>query len=190
MYTGKTIIFQSASFRFSIEVPDSWKFMPAAWSPIAQMKNAEQFNDHWIKNAKLPFCCASRHHSSDSHVYPTLQVTARPSLIPDNETALKILQMTQDFLISNHENPEIVRATSEAIVAGYRANILYSTFDLHTRPQNDILVLKVISRSYSLFTEGVAYTVGLSGSADPLYCDESELDFIISSVRIGATTHM
>ena len=149
------------------------------------MKNAAQFNEHWIQNAKLPFCYASQHHGSDSHAYPTLQVTARPSLAPDNEMALELLQMAQVFLQSNYENVEIVRATSTAIVSGYRANIIYSTFDFHTKPKDDILVWKVISRTYSIFTESVTYTVSLSGSADPLYCDESEFDFIISAVRIG-----
>jgi hypothetical protein len=89
------------------------------------------------------------------------------------------------FQIVGNLCPLIVRATSAAIVSGYRANIIYSTFDVHTRPKVDVLVLKAISRTYSIFTEGVTYTVGLSGSADPLYCDESEFDFIISSVRIG-----
>jgi hypothetical protein len=177
--------FRIAFFKFSIRIPLNWRFTNPAWSPIAQLKNSSDSDEHWINQAGLPFCCAMQHHQSESHAYPTLQVSARPCKIPDNTTAANILSQQIQFINKQHEDFELIQSTSEAIVSGHRANLVRATFSFSTMPNNEVVKFNILARTYTIFTPGIAFTIGLSSSNDNKYFNEADFNAIISSVRIG-----
>lgn len=159
--------------------------MPPAWSPIAQMKNAAVEPGDWIQFAHRPFCCAMDQHDSNEHVYSTLQVTARPCAVPDNLSAEALLNDSIAFMEENFADFEVVQATSSAIVAGHRANMMRASYTLLAQADDDVVRFSVLSRSFVVFARGQAFTIGLSSSADVRYFSETEFEEIIASVRIG-----
>ncbi len=98
-----------------------------------------------------------------------------------------MLDQIVEFSAAHHVDFALIDATSEAIIAGYRANIIRSNFTLITQKEGeDERAFLVFSRSYAVFAPGRAFTIGLSSSADEDYYDENDFDRIIASVRIGA----
>ncbi len=177
--------FTDRYFQFSLDIPDHWRFLPPAWSPVEQWKRAAGPEDLFAF-ANKPFCCAQAHHDSDRHAYPTLQVTARPSAIPDNEQAGDILDRQLAVMRGQCPDFTLEFASHEAIVAGYRATLVRGNFTLFTQPRDEIVEIGVRSRSYLVFTPGLAFTLGLSSSDDPAFYDEVDFVGIIRSVRVGA----
>ena len=177
-------IFNDRVLKFALRKPTSWRFMPPAWSPVAQKKNAFGPED-WIQYAQSPFCCASGSHDSPVHVYPTLQATVRPSAVPSNEQARSILQSQLDFLAAEFMDFDPFEVTSEAVIGGCRANVIKARFSLPLEIDGELLMAPVISRSYAIFAPGRAFSVGLSGSGDLEYYNESEFLSVVQSVRIG-----
>lgn len=176
--------FNDALLKFSLIKPSRWRFMPPAWSPVAQLRNASPPED-WIQYARLPFCCATAGHDSPVHVHPTLQATVRPSGVPGNEQASAILQSQLDFLDTEYLEFDPIEATSDAIIGGCRANVIKARFILPLEIDGERFMAPVISRSYTIFAPGRAFTVGVSSSGDPAYYDESECQSIVASIRIG-----
>lgn len=117
--------FYEPFLRFRIVKPAAWQFMPPAWSPVAQLKN-DPDSPEWLAHAAMPFVTFMQRHESDDHAYPTVQVTARRVLgeLPDNALARQILDMQVEHLRQTWSDLEVIRATTDAIVAGYRANVI------------------------------------------------------------------
>lgn len=176
--------FQDVALQFSLRKPAGWRFMPPAWSPVAQLRNASGPED-WIQYARAPFCCATGSHDSPIHVYPTLQATVRPSGVPGNEQARAILESQLDFLAAEYVDFESIEATSDAVIGGCRANVIHARFALALQMDGELFMASVISRSYAIFTPGRAFSIGLSSSGDPEYYDESEFRSVVASIRIG-----
>lgn len=95
--------FTDDHFQFSIDIPDHWHFMAAAWSPIEQAKrNAGP--DDWVQLANKPFCCATADHHIEGQERPRLQVTARPSRIPGDAEAKALSAFQVELLRDEPEN--------------------------------------------------------------------------------------
>ena len=142
--------------------------------------------EEMIQYAAKPFCCAMSHHESDRHAFPTLQVTARPFGVPTNDQAKEILGAQIRSISEQHIDFVLDWSSHEAIVSGFRANMIRGSFVMLTQPDDETLEIGVISRSYTIFTPGLAFTIGLSSSDQPDYYRESDFTEIINSVKIGA----
>ena len=152
---------------------------------MEQMKRA--FGpEELIQFAAKPFCCAMSHHESDRHAFPTLQITARPFHVASNDQAKEILGAQIRAISDQHLDFEPDWSTHEAIVSGFRANMIKGSFVILTQPNDELLEIGVISRSYTVFTPGHAFTLGLSSSDHPDYYSETDFTGIINSVKIGA----
>lgn len=126
------------------------------------------------------------HHDSASHAYATMQVTVRPVQVPGNQVAADLLEQNLVFLARHQVDFELLNATSEAIIAGCRANTIRSRYVLITQKEGEEQVeFPVLLWSYTIFAPGRAFTIGLSSSADEEYFDEADFADIIESVRIG-----
>ena len=137
-----------------------------------------------IQFASKPFCCAMSHHESDRHAFPTLQITARPFQVPSNDQAKEILDAQIRAISDQHLDFELDWSTHEAIVSGFRANMIKGSFVILTQPNDEIFEIGVISRSYTVFTHWHAFTIGLSSSDHANYYSEHDFTNIINSVRI------
>ena len=171
--------------RFRIVKPARWSFVPPAWSPIAQLRNAAEGQLEWLKHASQPFVCFMKKHESETHVYPTVQATARPTAIPPPDLARLILDRQIELVGQMYEDLEVISATTDAIVAGHRANRLVARGNLITERDGEERAFDVVLRAMSIFTPGIAFTVGMTSSADPEFSAEEELPAVIQSITIG-----
>jgi hypothetical protein len=177
--------FHEPALAFSVAIPDHWRFLPPAWSPTELMKRALGPGE-LIALANKPFCCGMAHHDSNRHAYPTLQATVRAYARPDNPQAEALLEQQLATLAHQWPDLRVLRSSTQAIVSGHRANLIHARFTMHIQPEDQPVAIGVLSRSYTVFALGRAYTLGLSGSDDAAYYDEQDFDAILSSVRIGA----
>lgn len=46
--------------------------------------------------------------------------------------------------------------------------------------------MPVRTRSYTIFTPGVGFTIGMSSSTDPAWYEEEEFEATLLSIRIGS----
>lgn len=178
-------LFRDPVLRFSVRKPARWSFLPPAWSPMEQRKRGSLSDDALTRFAAKPFCCAMGHHDSERHAYPTLQVTARPFPQPNSRTIRECLDAVVAAQRREHPDFQLLDATPDAMLAGHRALRLRATFTTSMKPDEERVELAVLTRVNIIFALNRAYTVGLSGSADPAYYDEEEFRQVLASVRVG-----
>ena len=178
-------IFEDKRLRFRIRKPASWNFLPAPWSPTAHVKRSEDFKDTLIQKARLPFCCAMGRHESSRHAYPTLQVSARPALDYSEQLAERYLESSLQSLRSVHPTFQLISSISNRQIADCRAISVIGSFWLVSRLGEEEIPISVLSRSHTVFAPQATFTIGLSGSADPAYYDESEFDAVLESLWVG-----
>lgn len=171
--------------RFRIVKPPGWSFVPAAWSPFAQLRNAAGADVAWLQHANQPFVCFVKKHDSERHVQPSVQVTARPSGIPPSDIARQILDAQIKFVEETFDALEVISATTDRIVAGYRANSMVARYRFLTDRDGEEREFEVLARSLSIFTPGLAFSVGMTSSVDPEYYKEEEFHSVVRSMTIG-----
>ncbi len=120
-----------------------------------------------------------KHHDSDAHAYPTLQVTARPGLIGPGDIQ-RFLESQMLNLRTQFPDIRFLDHTSDAVLGGHRANRIEATFRLRARHAT----FDVRTRSYAVFAPRYVFTIGLSGSEDPAFFSHDDFDRIETSVRI------
>ena len=179
-------VFFEPLLQFTLRKPGDWRYMPAAWSPVAHMKNVPETAVDWNTYANMPFCVAMGQHDSRRHAVPSLQVTVRPFQRPGNVVAEEILQGQLDMLARLHNDLDMLEATSAATVSGHRANFIRARFQLPIQSPDGVSHIAILSRSYVVFTPGRVFTVGLNSSADPDFYDEAQFAAIAASIRIDA----
>ncbi|MBA3929957.1 MAG: hypothetical protein C0521_10275 [Xanthomonas sp.] len=177
--------FHDPHLKFSLDIPDHWYFMPAAWSPLEQAKRSPDPEDAWVRFANKPFCCAMAHHDTEGKMQPTLQVSARPSRIPGDAEAKAALAFQLELLKDEPENFIVEQATHEANVAGHRANFIQVTSTARAEAEDVVIEIGVRNRLYQVFTPGVLLTLSLASSDDSAFYDEADFAAIIESVRVG-----
>ena len=83
-----------------------------------------------------------------------------------------------------HETLEIESTYPQAIVAGFPAIGWRGNFQFLQAGNGEEVAVGARSRTYVVFVRGLAFTISLSGSDDPMYYDEAEFEAILRSVRI------
>lgn len=177
-------LFRDGLLGFELRKPQSWNFLPPAWSPMERLKRQPE-PEEWLQLAAKPFCCAQKPHGVEGYAHPTLQATVRPFPTPPLDGLAAILQTLVANVPKVHETFELEEATSDAIVGGYPALRYSGRFQLiQAFPDGRELLIGVRSRSILVFARNLAFTIGLSGSDDANYYDESEFDSIVDSIKI------
>jgi len=171
--------------RFRIVKPPGWSFVPAAWSPFAQFRNAAGADGAWLQHANQPFVCFVKKHDSESHVQPSVQVTARPSGIPTSEIARQILDMQIKFFEETFDALEVISATTDRIVAGNRANSMVARYRFLIDRDGEEREFEVLASIARHLRSRPSFTVGMTSSVDAGYYDEQEFRSVVQSIRIG-----
>lgn len=182
--TADRDVFVENFLRFRLRKPGTWKFIPPQWSPFAQLRNAADPGAEWLRRANAPFCCAMQTHDSPHHAYPTVQVTSRPLAVPTQTVAQMMLEAQIESLRSKYTDFEFIEASTQATIAGCRANFIRATFTVLAQPGEQLIQIPVVSRSYAVFSSTGAFTIGMSSYTDPNYFDEADFRSIIDSVQI------
>jgi len=176
--------FYEPFFQFGIDKPDSWRFVPPAWSPVALLKNNPVNANEWPALANQPFVCFMGNHASETEAYPTVQVTARRSGAPSVEQAGALVQQQLGFMADHFPDFESLAVSSSSIIAGHRAISIRAQYTLIAGEDGE-LSFPVCARSYVVFASGFAFTVGMTSAADPRYFDENEFAGTLQSITIG-----
>lgn len=136
------------------------------------------------EEAHEPFVCMTGSHDSDEHVFPTVQVVARAFPLPSSEQAKEILVQMVSALEEQYPDFTLIESSAERIVAGHRANYVSGRYLLAVERDGDETLFEVLSRSYVVFTPGLAFTIGMASSSDPDYYDEDDFIVALSSIVI------
>ena len=176
--------FFEPKLRFGIRKPANWRFMPPAWTPVAQLKNRSAPDD-WIQFAKLPFVSMLGTHDSSDHVYPTVNVSCRPAWTTPDFDYERHLERSIEFLRNEHEDLQLLESSANAEVDGRRALRIRHQYTLYAERDGSVLELPVLARSFTIFGNGVVYSLGMSSSADEQFFLEGDFDLVLASVRIG-----
>lgn len=174
--------FHDPFFHFHITKPVTWHFLEPRWSPMVQLRNRAGYETEWLRWASEPFVCFTKEHGDETEAYPTVQVSARASGgVPSSAAAKLMLEEQVTLLGSTYDDFELLDATPDRIIAGFRANAIRATFSF----ENESRRYKVLSRSFTVWTPLASFTIGMSTSTDPRFYDEAELDGVLASIRIG-----
>ncbi|NKF21140.1 hypothetical protein [Solimonas marina] len=179
-------VFEARTLGFSLRKPSAWRFVPTQWSPLARWKNAAGEAQAWLQRTTAPFCCAMGEHRSRHHIAPTLQVVARPLASPNSALISTLFEAQLEQLHRTYRNFELLTATSHGDVSGWRATMVRGRFSVTVPVDGVPIEMSVLTRGHVVFAPQIAYSIGLSSSADPAYYDEDELARIIASVTIRA----
>lgn len=178
-------VFHEPYFKFTLRKPELWSFMPAQWSPVAQLKNLEHPTTAWIKQANTPFCYAMHNHGSSHHAPSAVQVSARPPVVHNPGLASTMLESQLSFLKAKYPDFDTLAASSRASIAGYPAMYIRGTFAIITTMTEAPIRMSILSRVFAVFSPHGVFSIGLSGSSDPDYFIESDFEQILASIRIG-----
>lgn len=178
-------VFDDRAFGFRLSKPSAWRFVPTEWSPLARWKNAAGEAQAWLQRAAAPFCCAMGHHGSRRHVMPTLQVVARPLASPNPALISTLLEAQLEQLHRTYRDFELLDASSRDCVGGCRATRVRGRFTVTTQVDGEAIEMSVLTRGHLVFAPRLAFSIGLSSSADPAYYDEAEFARILASVEIA-----
>ena len=173
--------------RFGIRKPSDWRFVPPAWSPVAHLKNrgGDEAPD-WVRYSKLPFVTMMGDHDSQHHPYPTVNVGCRPGTPGPDFDFRQLQDQFIEMFRMQHEEVEILDRSPESAVDGCRALYMRSRYLLGFERDGLDFVEPVLSRSYTIFGDGLVFTMGMTSSADTAYFREEDFDLVLRSVRIGA----
>jgi len=177
-------LFQSHALRFSLNKPDSWAFLPPAWSPVARLKNSGDESWAWIQNANQPFCVARQLHDSQRHAFPTLQATVRPFGIPTLAQRETLLQMQLEVLRKTYEPVEVLEADADREYSGHPALGIRAILPLISENEGEQTEFQILSRVQVIFAPGRAFSVGISTSTDAAWFNEPEISAMLDSIRI------
>jgi hypothetical protein len=175
--------FHDPALGFALRKPESWEFVPPAWSPVAQMRNSGDPSWSWI-TANLPFCVARRLHQSTRHAFPTLQVSARALQVPTAAQARALLDMQLGVLNKHYGAFDVEKATHDDSIDGHPALTIRGSFSLNTQVDGEQVPVSVLTRVHVIFAPGRAFSMGMSSSRDADYFVESDFEQIVGSVRI------
>lgn len=185
LLSGDPNYFYEPFLRFAIRKPASWRFVPPAWSPVALLANNRENADEWPALAKHPFVCFMRDHTSQTEVYPTVQVTARRSVTPSSAQAEALVRQQIDIMAAHFFEYEPLDVSSTSIIAGQRAISIRSQYTLIAGEDDDEQSFAVCARSSIIFAHGFAFTIGMTSPVDPDYYDEDEFGAVLQSITIG-----
>ena len=172
--------------RFGIRKPANWRFVPPRWSPVAHLKNrAGDDAADWVRYSKLPFVTMMGHHDSEQHPYPTVNVGCRPGWVTPNLDYEGLSRQAAEFFVSHHEAADILERSPDALVDGRRALYLKCRYLLVWDRAGEEYRALTLSRSYTIFHNGLVFTMGMTSSAEEEYYREMDFDQVLASVRVG-----
>ncbi len=171
--------------RFGVRKPPGWRFLPASWSPAAQLGRVSSRAD-WARHARLPFVAMVRDIRSNRHPRPTIQVTCRPAARQSASEIRRLLDVQLEFLSTELEGFERLGCSFDRIIGGCRAARVEYRYTLRLPVEDGTSPMGVLARSYLVLGPGLAFTIAMSSSDDPLYYDEADFTAALASIRIGS----
>jgi hypothetical protein len=178
--------FYDPLLRFRIAKPQDWQFIPASWSPAAEVRDPDTFD--WHRRGALPFVALNRNDASGERLLQSVRVTARPLKGVDvDDTRSRAYLDTQVSALRERMQGDVeIRAASNAeTVAGYRANKVVAKLTLHKLKGGFLWPFLLLSHAYSIYAPGMVFIVSMASSSDPLDDRASDFEDILRSISIG-----
>jgi hypothetical protein len=115
---------------------------------------------------------------------PTLQVVMRPFPPPLPGALPSLLDAVIAQLSQAHPTFELEWRSAQLEISGYPAIGCRGVFEFERVGEGKSTTLGARTRSYVVLARGLAFTVGLAGSHDPAFYDESEFEEILASIHM------
>ena len=135
---------------------------------MEQRRNAGSDPNEWSRFANMPFCYAMKRHESQTHAYPTVQVTVRPFHLGSHDP-VELLESQVKLLENSWRGITFLARTGDAILAGHRANRIEARYPAILTRGLDEVEIVIYVLSYTVFAPTRAFAIGLAGSDDPAY---------------------
>jgi hypothetical protein len=169
--------------RFGVRKPRRWRFRSVPWAPAAQAEALPAID--WARFSRLPFVSMARDVRSHRHPKPMLSVGCRPVEGHGSDEIRRLLARQAEVVRAELDDVEIQDAAYDSIVGGYRAAHVRFCYSQSVRGRGGPWVMRVLARSYLVLTPGLAFTIGMSSSADPQFGVPEEFAAVLGSIRIG-----
>lgn len=175
--------FFESRLRFGIRKPGGWRFRSVEWSPAARAEALPALD--WARFSRLPFVSMARDVRSRRHPKPMLSVGCRPVERHRPDEIRRLLDRQAEVVREDLDDVEILDASYDTILGGYRAAHVRFRYSQSVSGRGGPWVMRVLARSYLVLTPGLAFTIGMSSSADPLFGVPDEFAAVLGSIRIG-----
>lgn len=169
--------------RFGLRKPGRWRFRNAEWAPAALAAPLAEID--WARFSRLPFVSLARDVRSHRHPKPMLSVGCRPVARHGSEEIRRLLDRQAEVVRAELDDVLILDASYDTIVGGYRAAHVRFSYSQVVSSRGGPWTMRVLARSYLVLTPGLAFTIGMSSSADPQFGVPDEFAAVLASVRIG-----
>lgn len=173
---------------FYIEKPDDWVFIPTQWA--ITIKNKERLANEEISElmskSNTPFVYMHKPLNRNDIAHPTVQSTCRYYETPTPVRMKRLLEQNSNILINQFNSVEIVEKSSEKVLSDCLANYIKARFLVKNEDGVDFACT---SRSWQVFFNNIAYTIGLSGSSENEPDYGHDIDFILQSILIGKSIY-
>jgi hypothetical protein len=169
--------------RFFICKPRRWRFRAPGWSPAAAPEPLAELD--WARFGRLPFVSMARDIRSGRHPKPLLSVGCRPVDRHSSDEIRRLLERQAEVARAELDDVAILDASYDAILGGYRAAHVRFEYSQTVSGRRGPWSMRVLARSYLVMTPGLAFTVGMSGSAHAPFGVPDEFAEALASIRIG-----
>jgi hypothetical protein len=172
---------------FYIEKPEGWSFFPTQWARTQKTKTAASNSNlsAIMAQSKTPLLYMQRNIGRDNLAQPTVQASCRYFAQPSRETRANLAALQIQVFEENYANFKLLSHCANSTLSNCPALFFHVQFSLkHSSGE----AYECLSQSWTVFSNDISYTIGLSGSPENINEYESDLSDIISSVAIGQSS--
>ena len=169
---------------FYIEKPKGWVFFPLPWikNIREQTKRANENLQEALVRSNDPLIYIQKPLARDDIAFPTVQSSCRYYSAPSEIRQRRLLAQVENNLKSTHLEVDILESRDDLLLSGHPANFINARFLVHNEEGTGF---ECLSRSWTVFYGGIAYSLGLSGSVTNAEEYLDELIMIENSIIIG-----
>jgi len=174
---------------FYIEKPSDWDFIPTQWA--LNIRNNIAFTNDEIaaltEQANMPFVYMRKRMIETDVAHPTVQATCRYLGVdfPIGDALNRFSEFTIQTLEKSFKNFRLLEHEIDTLFFGHPGTFLKANFTINNAEGE---AFECQSRSWSVFFNGLCYTIGASGSVENKEDYELEIISIENSVLIGKST--
>jgi len=175
--------YYNESIGFYIEKPDNWDFLPTPW--VANIKNKTALSNdeisHLMQQANIPFVYIQKPSTRTDIAYPTVQATCRHMANPTAAQRAQMERLQIQLLQNSFKDFDLLLSSNSESVSGHPANYYKAAFSVQNEHGT---TFNCISEAWTVFSDNITYSIGLSGSAANRTDYENDINLIFKSIKI------
>lgn len=179
--------YYNESIDFYIEKPESWLFFPTQWVTSLRNKTAGSNKDvsAILQRANIPFVYMQKPIDRANIALPTVQATCRYYENPTPEHRQELADAQIQTFEKNYQDFRLIKSSAYEALSNCPAIYYKVSFSLNSESG---VPYHCLSQAWTVFSNSMVYTIGLSGPAKNYHEYESDINEIVSSILIGQAT--